>query len=391
MSKNWEIETKQLRSGLNRTNHGETSEAIFLNSGFCYDNIETAEARFDGSQPGFVYSRYSNPTLRSLEERLIELEESAEEACVVGSGMAAVNAAILSKLKAGDHIIASKVLFGSCHYIINEVLPRLGFEVTLVDGKNLDEWEAAFKPNTSLVFIETPANPTLELIDIEAVANLCKKNDAFFLVDNIFATMLYQKPLTLGADAVIYSLTKHIDGQGRTLGGVVLGSKEYIQETVLPFYRHTGPALSPFNAWVVLKALETFKLRVDKMTDNAEAVANALAKSDKIERVIYPSAKHHPQADIVEKQMERGSNMIAFYVKGGKEAAFKFVNNLQVIDISNNLGDARSLITHPATTTHSNIPEADRNAIGITGSLLRLSVGLENADDLVKDIEKALL
>jgi O-succinylhomoserine sulfhydrylase len=372
------LQTNMVRGGTRRSQFGETSEAIFMNSGFRYDTAETAESRFNGVAPGFVYSRYSNPTLRMLEERLILLEEGSQECIVTSSGMAAVFAAIMCKIKTGDHLIANKVLFGSCHYIITQILPRMGVEVSLVsDG----EWEAAFRPNTTMVFLETPSNPTLDVTDIKRIAGLCKKHNALLIVDNIFATPLYQKPLTLGADVVIYSLTKHIDGGGRTLGGAVLGSKEFILDYCLPFFRHTGPALSPFNAWVLLKALESFELRVNQMTTNAEKIVEFLAIHPKIERVIYP--RH--------EQMKRGSNMVAFYVKGGKEGAFAFLNKLQTIDISNNLGDSKTLITHPATTTHSNIAEPERLAMNITAGLLRMSVGLENSDDLIEDIKSALM
>ena len=304
--------------------------------------------------------------------------------------MAAVFASIVSQIKPGDHFIASKVLFGSCFYIATEILPRLGVEVTLVDGKDLTAWEGAFKENTKYVFIETPANPNLELIDIEGVAKLCKKHDAFFIVDNVFASPLLQSPLELGADCVIYSTTKHIDGQGRCLGGAVLGSKAFIEDVVTPFHRHTGPALSPFNAWVFLKGLETLSIRMDRHCDNAEKIAKFLESHDNVERVIYPKLESHPQYDLACKQMKRGGNLIAFELKGGKEAAFSFMNKLKIIDISNNLGDSKSLITHPATTTHSNIEDSEREKIGITEGMLRISIGLEDVDDLLGDFEQAL-
>lgn len=387
--KKWKTGTKLVRGGTIRSNFGETSEALFLNSGFCYENAETAESRFNGEAPGYVYSRYLNPTLAMLEQRL-ELLEGAERCCVVASGMAAVFASIMCTIKPGDHLIASRILFGSCFYIVTEILPRFGVEVTLVDGANLTEWQKAFKKNTSHVFIETPSNPNLELVDIEAVGKLCKQHNAQFIVDNIFASPILQSPFELGADVIVYSTTKHIDGQGRTLGGAVLGSKEFIDETLLPFHRHTGPALSPFNAWVALKGLETLDLRIDKHCDNAEKIAQQLESSTKIKRVIYPGLTSHPQHDIAKKQMKRGGNMIAFEINGNKEDTFAFMNKLNIIDISNNLGDAKSLITHPATTTHSNIDPEERLKLGITDSLVRLSVGLEDAGDLVEDLEQAL-
>ena len=386
---NWKTNTKLVRGGTLRSNFGETSEAIFLNSGFCYESAEVAESRFNGEAPGFVYSRYCNPTLAMLEERLALLE-GAEAACVVASGMAAVFASLASQIKPGEHLIASKVLFGSCYYIATEIMPRLGVEVTLVDGKNMDEWEAAFKENTKYVFIESPSNPNLELVDIEAVANLCKIHGAFFIVDNVFASPLLQHPLKLGADCVVYSTTKHIDGQGRCLGGAVLGSKEFIEEVVTPFHRHTGPAMSPFNAWVFLKGLETLELRMQRHCDNAYKIAEFLDKNKKIERVIFPGLLSHPQYDLAKKQMDRGGNMIAFEVKGGKDAAFSFMNKLKIIDICNNLGDSKSLITHPASTTHSNIDPDEQAKLDITQGMLRLSVGLEDADDLIGDISQAL-
>lgn len=387
--KNWKTNTKLVRGGTLRSNFGETSEAIFLNSGFCYESAEVAESRFNGEAPGFVYSRYCNPTLAMLEERLALLE-NAEACVVVASGMAAVFAAIASQIKPGEHLIASKVLFGSCFYIATVILPRLGVEVTLVDGKDLDAWEKAFKANTKYVFIESPANPNLELVDIAAVAKLCKKHGAFFIVDNVFASPLLQHPLELGADCVIYSNTKHIDGQGRCLGGAVLGSKDFIENVVTPFHRHTGPALSPFNAWVFLKGLETLEIRMDRHCANAQKTAEFLESHDKIKRVLYPGLKSHPQYDLAQKQMDGGGNLIAFELKGGKKDAFAFMNKLKIVDISNNLGDSKSLITHPATTTHSNIDADARADLDITDGMLRLSVGLEDVDDLIGDFAQAL-
>jgi len=387
--KSWKLATKLVRGGTLRSNFGETSEAIFMNSGFCYDSAETAESRFNGSQPGFVYSRYSNPTLAMLESRLA-LMEGAERCTVMASGMAAVFAALMCQVKAGDHVLASRVLFGSCWHIVTQILPRFGIEYTLVDGGDAKAWEKAFRKNTTAVFIETPANPTLELVDIALVAKLCKKQGACLIVDNVFSTPLLQSPLALGADLVVYSTTKHIDGHGRTLGGAVLGKAKFIDEVLLPFHRHTGPAMSPFNAWVLLKGLESLPLRVERHCSNAQAIAEYLDGHPKIARVHYPGLKSFPQHALAKKQMGGGGPMIAFEVKGGKKEAFRFMNKLATIDISNNLGDAKSLITHPASSTHANIDAKERVKLGIGESLLRLSVGIEDAGDLLADIKQAL-
>lgn len=385
------LETRLVRGGTLRSQYGEVSEAIFLNSGFCYDSAEIAESRFNGEAPGFVYSRYLNPTLKMLEDRLTLLEEGAEATCVMASGMAAVFASLMCFLKAGDHVVANRVLFGSCYYIITEILPRFGITHTLVDDvTDRAAWEKSFAKNTTAVFIETPANPTLQVTDIQMVCDIAHRHGAKVIVDNIFATPLYQKPFLHGADVVVYSTTKHMDGQGRTLGGAVLGSKEFITDTLLPFHRHTGPAMSPFTAWVTLKALETFPLRMERHCDNAEAVARFLEDHPAIERVYYPGLASHPQYAVASKQMTRGSGLVVFELKGGKQKAFDFMNKLKIIDISNNLGDAKSLITHPSSTTHSNIPKDTQKAIGITESMLRLSVGLETKEDLLKDLDGAL-
>ncbi|MCC7259494.1 MAG: O-succinylhomoserine sulfhydrylase [Alphaproteobacteria bacterium] len=385
----WKQATKLVRGGTMRSQWGETSEALFLNSGFCYDNAETAEKRFNGEEPGFVYSRYLNPTLAMLEQRMALLE-GAERCCVVASGMAAVFAAIMCQIRAGDHVVSSRALFSSCHYILTELLPRWGVEVTLVDGRDVSAWKKALSKKTKLVFLESPSNPALELIDIAAVAKLAHKAGARLIVDNVFCSPLLQKPLELGADIVVYSTTKHIDGQGRTLGGAVLGTSKFIDDELVPFHRHTGPALSPFNAWVALKGLETLDLRMAQHGKNAMKVAEFLEKHKKIEKVIYPGLKSHPQYALAKKQTSGGGNMIAFYVKGNKRSAFAFLNKLEIIDISNTLGDAKSLITHPATTTHFSLKPEDRKKFGITDTLLRLSVGLEDADDLIADLKKAL-
>lgn len=384
-----QLETKLIRGGSLRSNIGETSEAIFLNSGYCYNDAETVEKRFNGEEPGFVYSRYTNPNLKMLEERLA-LIEGAESCVVMGSGMAAVFASIMCQIKAGDHFIASRVLFGSCFQIAQNILPNYGVEVTLVDGTNHDEWKKAFKKNTKVVFIETPANPNLEILDIKFIASLCKKHGAMLIVDNVFASTYSQKPLDLGADLVIYSTTKHLDGQGRTMGGCVIGKEEFVKGPLLQFHRHTGPALSPFNAWMIFKALETFSLRMERQCENAKKIAEFLEKHPKVERVLYPTLKSHPQFKIAQKQMINGGAMLAFEVKKSKKDCFAFMNRLQIIDISNNLGDSKTLITHPATTTHASMPIADRKKIGITENMCRLSVGLENVNDLISDLKLAL-
>jgi len=389
-NKDYKLQTRLTRGGNIRSNFGETSEAIFLNSGFSYNDAQTAENRFNGEEPGYVYSRYLNPNLKMLEQKLCLLEEGAEAACVMASGMAAVFAAIMCQVKTGDHILANKVLFGSCYHILAKILPNYGIQVDFIDGKDNKAWQQAFKTNTKLVFIESPANPNLELVDIAFVAKICKKNQAKLIIDNIFATPLSQSPFTLGADIIIYSTTKHMDGQGRTLGGAILGSSEFINEVLLPFHRHTGPALSPFNGWVILKSLETFALRYEKHVSNAQKIAEFLENHPKISKVIYPNLPSHPQYELAKKQMKSGGALIAFEVKNNKEDCFKFLNNLQLIDISNNLGDAKSLITHPATTTHSNIEERERLNLGINNNMLRLSVGLEDADDLITDISNSL-
>ncbi len=357
---------------------GETSEALFLNSAYSYASAEEAEALFAGKKSGFKYGRYSHPNLAMLEERFA-LMEGAEACVVTASGMAAVFASLMCQLKSGDHVAASKVLFSSCHYIITQILPRFGISYTLVEGDDMDAWRKAITAKTRCVFIETPANPTLELVDIAAVAKLCKKTGAQLIIDNVFATPLLQHPLKLGADMVIYSTTKHIDGQGRTLGGAILGKRKFIDETLMPFVRHTGPHMSPFTAWLLLKSLETLELRVAKHCDNAEALAALLADHPKVTRIIYPGLKTHPHYAVAKKQMKRGGPMIAFELKGGKAAAFKFMNALSVFDISNNFGNAKSIVTHPASTTPASLGTAELKRLGIGDGLIRLSVGIEDA------------
>lgn len=378
------LETKLVHGGSMRSQYGEVSEAIFLNSGFCYHDAETAEKRFNGEEPGFVYSRYRNPTLAMLEDRLALLE-GAESCIAVGSGMAAVFAALMGILKAGDRVVANKVLFGSCHYILTEILPRFGITTELTD-----EWETALATPAAAVFIESPANPILTLTDIARVCTLAKKAGAKVIVDNVFAGPLAQRPLALGADMVVYSTTKFFDGQGRTLGGAILGSATLLEEKILPFHRHTGPALSPFNAWVILKGLETLPLRMDRHVANAQRVAALLEAHPAVEQVFYPGLPSFPQHALATKQMAMPGALMAFRLKGGKPAAFRFLNGLQIVAISNNLGDAKSLATHPATTTHSNMTAEHRHALGITDGTVRLSVGLESIADLERDLTTAL-
>lgn len=385
----WQPATRLVHGGTTRSAFGETSEAMFLTQGFVYDNAEAAEARFKGEAPGFVYSRYANPTVAMFEARMCALE-GAEAARGTASGMAAVNLALMACCKAGDHVVAARALFGSCRYIVETLLPRFGVASTLVDGTDIEQWKAAVRPNTTALFLESPTNPTLEVIDIKAVAGIAHSVGARLIVDNVFATPLWQSPMQLGADIVVYSATKHIDGQGRCLGGVVLSDEKFIVDEVMPFVKHTGPHMSPFNAWVLLKGLETLPVRVERQTATAAKIADALAAHPSVSRLIFPGRADHPQADVVAKQMKAGSTMIAFEVKGGRKGAFATANALQIIKLSNNLGDAKSLITHPTTTTHQSIGEEARAELGISEGLLRLSVGLEDAGDLIADLTQAL-
>jgi O-succinylhomoserine sulfhydrylase len=383
----WDVATKLIRGGLTRTPYGETAEALFLTQSFVYDSAEAADARFSGEQPGFVYSRYANPTTRMFEERLALLE-GAEACRTTASGMAAVATALIGLVKAGDHIVASRAMFGSCRWIIGQFLPRFGVESTFVDGPDLAAWRAAVRPNTRAMFLESPANPLLEVIDVAGVAAIAREAGARLVVDNVFATPLFQKPLQLGADVVVYSATKHIDGQGRVLGGAILGQAQLLDETYRDFLRHTGPALSPFNAWVLLKGIETLDLRVRRQSETAAALADRMAESGRA-RVFYPLRPDHPQYEVARRQMSGGGNLVAFDL-GSREAAFRFLNTLQIVDISNNLGDAKSMATHPATTTHRSVSEEERRAIGLTDGCVRLSVGLEALPDLWRDIGRAL-
>src|SRR5207253_4074291 len=382
-------ETRLVHAGTLRSEFGETSEALFLTQGYVYDSSAQAERRFKNEEPGYQYSRFANPTVAMFEARMAAFE-GAEAARATATGMAAVTVALLGQCKAGDHVVAAKALFGSCRYVVEDHLPRYGITSTLVDGTDLDEWRKAVRPNTKAFFLESPTNPTLEVIDIKAVAEIAHAAGATLTVDNVFATPLYQRPLELGADCVVYSATKHIDGQGRCLGGIILGSEKFIQDNVHQLIRQTGPSLSPFNAWVLLKGLETLAVRMQRQTDTAATVAVALAEHPKIARLIYPGRPDHPQADIVRRQMTGGSTLVAFEVKGGKAAAFRFQDALKLIRISNNLGDAKSLVTHPATTTHQRLTPAARAELGISDGLVRLSCGLEHPDDLVEDLLVAL-
>ncbi|WP_174019809.1 O-succinylhomoserine sulfhydrylase [Agrobacterium fabrum] len=389
MSNKWRPATQLVHGGTLRSPYGETSEAIYLTQGFVYENSEAAEARFKGETDGFIYARYASPTNDMFEKRMCLLE-GAEDARALASGMAAVTAAIMCQLRAGDHIVAARALFGSCRWVVETLAPKYGIECTLIDGRDLDNWEKAIQPNTKLFFLESPTNPTLEVVDIAGVAKLANQIGAKVVVDNVFATPLFQKPLELGAHIVVYSATKHIDGQGRCLGGVILSDKKWIEEELQDYFRHTGPAMSPFNAWTLLKGIETLPLRVKQQTANAAKIADFLADSGKVAKVIYPGRADHPQADIIARQMSGGSTLVAFELKGGKDAAFKLQNALDIVKISNNLGDAKSLITHPGTTTHKNLSDEARAELGISGGTLRLSCGIEDTDDLLEDLAKGL-
>ena len=390
MSKDWNTRTKLVHSGARRSQYGEVSESIFLTQGFVYDTAEQAAQRFDQlGEDEFIYARYGNPTVAMFEERIAALE-GAEDAFATASGMAAVNGALVSMLKAGDHVVSARALFGSCLYILEEVLTRFGVEVTFVDGTNLDEWRTAVRPDTKAVFLESMSNPTLEVIDLKSVADIAHAHGALVVVDNVFSTPVFSRAIELGADVVVYSATKHIDGQGRVLGGVILGTREFIRKTVEPYLKHTGGAMSPFTAWVLLKGLETLDLRVRAQADGALRIAKALSGHSGLSRVIYPDLEDHPQHDIASEQLERGGTVVALELKGGQDAAFRFLNALEIVTISNNLGDAKSIITHPTTTTHQRLTEEQRMELGITPGLVRLSVGIEDADDLVADLLQAL-
>jgi O-succinylhomoserine sulfhydrylase len=382
--------TTLVHGGILRSQFGENAEAIFMTQSYVYDSAEQAERRFKGEDPGFIYSRYANPTVAMFEERM-RLLEGAEAARATASGMAAVATALLSSLRTGDHVVAAKALFSSCRYIIEELLPRYGISSTLVDGTDLGQWQDAVqKGATKAFFLESPTNPTLEVIDIKAVADIAHKAGARLIVDNVFATPLYQQPLKLGADVVVYSATKHIDGQGRSLGGIILADGKFIMDNVHQYLRHTGPTLSPFNAWVMLKGLETMPVRVERQSATAAKLADFLAGQKRVSKVLYPGRSDHPQARVARRQMSGGSTLVTFEVVGGRNTAFRVCNGVKVIRISNNLGDAKSLICHPSTTTHQRMTEEARQEFGITQGMLRLSVGLEDPDDLIADLAEAL-
>ncbi len=386
----WSPRTRAVHAGTRRSQYGEMAEAIYLTQGFKYDSAEQAEARFIESGPDeFIYARYGNPTVAMFEERIASLE-GTEDAFATASGMAAVNGALTSMLKAGDHVVSSRALFGSCLYILEDILPRFGVEVTFVDGTDLDAWRAAMRDDTRAVFLETVANPTLEVIDLAAVSEIAHDKGATVIVDNVFATPVFSEAVAQGADVVVYSATKHIDGQGRCLGGVICGSQEFIRKTVEPYLKHTGGSISPFNAWVMLKGLETLHLRCTQQAETALALAEALEGHDKLANVLYPHLPSHPQYGVAKAQMGAGGTVIALDIKGGQAEAFRFLNALQIVSISNNLGDSKSLVTHPKTTTHQRLSDEQRDELGITDGLVRLSVGLEDAGDLLNDLKSAL-
>ncbi len=386
---NWKTRTKLVHAGTRRSQYGEMSEAIYLTQGFVYDSAEQAEARFIEAGPDeFIYARYGNPTVRMFEERIAAIE-GTEDAFATASGMAAVNAALSAMLKAGDHVVSARALFGSCLYVL-EVLGRFGVEVTLVDGTDLDQWRAAVREGTKAVFLESVSNPTLEVIDVKSVCAIAHAKGALVIVDNVFATPTYSRAVALGADVIVYSATKHIDGSGRCLGGVVCGTRQYIRKVLEPYLKHTGAAMSPFNAWVMLKGLETLDLRVRQQAASALQIASALSGHAKLSQVIYPGLKNHPHHAIAMEQMGAGGTVVTFEVKGGQAAAFRFLNALEIILISNNLGDAKSIVTHPATTTHQRLPADQKVLLGITPGLVRLSLGIEDAEDILADLMQAL-
>lgn len=390
MSENWKQRTKLVHSGIRRSQYGEVSEAIYLTQGFVYNTAEDAEARFiEAGEDEFIYARYGNPTVRMFEERIAALE-GVEDAFATASGMAAVNAALMSVLSAGDHVVSSRALFGSCLFILEDVLTRFGVEVSFVDGRDLDAWKAAIRPDTKAVFLESISNPTLEVIDLQAVTDLAHAAGALVIVDNAFATPIYSYAGRCGADLIVYSTTKHVDGQGRCLGGVVLGSQELIRKTVEPYLKHTGGAMSPFNAWVMLKSLETLDLRVRSQTATATRLAEALNNHPKLARILYPTSPSHPQHALARRQMEAGGTVVAIDIAADKDATFRFINALKIFTISNNFADAKSIVTHPATTTHQRLPDDQKAELGITPGLVRVSCGLEDPEDLIADILQAL-
>jgi O-succinylhomoserine sulfhydrylase len=389
MTEEYRRDTKLVRGGLARTPFQETSEALFLNSGYVYDNAEEAAAAFAGEADRYVYSRYGNPTVTMLQDRLAALE-GAEACLATGTGMAGVFAALACQLDTGDRVVASRALFGACYAILHDILPRWGITTEFVDGTDLDQWRAALATPAKVVFFESPSNPMLDLVDIEAVAEMAHAAGATVIIDNVFATPIAQHPLTLGADIVIYSATKHIDGQGRVLGGAVLASQTFIKDRMLKFYRQTGPSISPFNAWILLKSLETLSLRVDRQAASALALARWLESRSDIADLRYPGLASHPQHALAQRQMSNGGSLIAFTLAGGTKSAFRVLNSLQLIDISNNLGDSKTLACHPGSTTHSSVSANDRAAMGIADGSIRLSIGLEDIEDLKTDLDRAL-
>ena len=390
MSDTWKPRTAAVHGGTRRSQYGELSEAIFLTQGFAYDSAEAAEARFLQAGPDeFIYARYGNPTVAMFEDR-IALLEGAEDGFATASGMAAVSGALMAMLKAGDRVVAARALFGSCLYVLEEVLRRYGVEVVLVDGTDMDQWAEAIRPGTRAVFFESVSNPTLEVIDIAAVCDLAHRAGALVLVDNVFATPVFSRAVAQGADVVIYSATKHIDGQGRALGGVILGRRDFIRKVVEPYMKHTGGAMSPFTAWVMLKGLETMSLRVNAQADTALRLADALQGHAKLSRVIYPGHPSHPQHALAAAQMDKGGTVVSIDLAEGQEVAFRFLNALKIAKISNNLGDAKSIVTHPATPTHQRLPQDQKDLLGITPGLVRISVGIEDGGDLIADILQAL-
>ncbi len=388
-AKNRSAQTSLVHGGGQRSSNGETSEALYMNSGYVYKDSHAARARFEGKEPGHIYSRFSNPTVEMFQDRM-KLLEGAEAARATATGMAAVTTALMAQVRSGDHVVAARALFGGCRFVVEDYLPRWGVSSTLVDGSEPENFARAMQANTKAIFLETPTNPTLELVDIAAVADIAHAHGAVLVVDNVFATPVWQKPLELGADLVVYSATKHIDGQGRALGGIILGSEELVAGDVHTIIRQTGPSISPFNAWVMLKGLETLELRVRQMTASAKKLADFLATQPKIKRVMYPFHSSHRQFELAQRQMSGGSNMIAFEVMGNQDDAFTLADALAIILISNNLGDAKSIISHPATTTHQRFSDELRDQLGISRNLLRLSVGLESANDLIADLAYGL-
>jgi O-succinylhomoserine sulfhydrylase len=387
--KNWKKRTLAVRAGTMRSPFQETSEALYLTSGYAYEAAEEAEARFKGEVGGYQYSRFGNPTVSMFEERMAALEGS-EVGRATATGMAAVTSVFLSALRTGDHVVAARAMFGSCLHVVEQILPRFGITTTIVDGEDFGAWEKAMRPETRMLFLETPSNPTLSIVDLKAVAKIAERHGALMVVDNAFATPVLQRPIEFGAHIVVHSSTKYIDGQGRALGGMILCNKKFLDDHLQVFLRNTGPSISPFNAWLHLKSLETLDIRMRAHCENATQVADFLAGQRKVTRVLYPFRADHPQHNLARAQMEGGGGVVAFEIEGGKKAAFKLANALGLIDISNNLGDAKSLITHPETTTHQKLTPEARAALGVTPGLLRLSVGLEDVGDICDDLEQAL-